>query len=110
VLTDNAKALIVRGKEQGYLTPDDIQSTFPDLKAESDQIPRVFAAFRDLGIEVTDDEKDHRHPGSRRSPRPTPILCHHPNFSRSCLHSMLRLAEPSRSAVLIEIQDMSSRS
>ena len=58
VLTDNAEALIVRGKEQGYLTPDDIQSTFPDLKAESDQIPRVFAAFQELGIEVTNDEKD----------------------------------------------------
>jgi RNA polymerase primary sigma factor len=58
VLTDNAEALIVRGKEQGYLTPDDIKSTFPDLKAESDQIPRVFAAFQELGIEVTDDEKD----------------------------------------------------
>ncbi len=57
-LTDNAEALIVRGKEQGYLTPDDIRSTFPDLKAEPDQIPRVFAAFQDLGIEVTDGEKD----------------------------------------------------
>ena len=58
VLTDNAEALIVRGKEQGYLTPDDIKSTFSDLKAESDQIRRVFAAFQELGIEVTDDEKD----------------------------------------------------
>ncbi len=57
-LTDNAEALIVRGKEQGYLTPDDIRSTFPDLEAEPDQIPRVFAAFQDLGIEVTDGEKD----------------------------------------------------
>ncbi len=55
-LTDNAEALIVRGKEQGYLTPDDIRSTFPDLQA--DRIPRVFAAFQELGIEVTDDEKD----------------------------------------------------
>lgn len=40
VLTDNAEALIVRGKEQGYLTPDDIKSTFSDLKAESDH-PRA---------------------------------------------------------------------
>ncbi len=57
-LTDNAEALIVRGKEHGYLTPDDIRSTLPDLKAEPDQIPRVFAAFQDLGIEVTDGEKE----------------------------------------------------
>src|SRR6202165_2260549 len=55
-LTDTAEALIVRGKEQGYLTPDDIRSTFPDLQAE--RIPAVFAAFQELGIEVTADEKD----------------------------------------------------
>jgi len=50
--------LIVRGKEQGYLTPDEIWSTFPELEAEPDQIPRVFAAFQDLGIEVTHDERN----------------------------------------------------
>jgi RNA polymerase primary sigma factor len=55
-LIDPAEALIVRGKEQGYLTPDDIRSTFPDLQA--DRIPRVFAAFQELGIKVTADEKD----------------------------------------------------
>ena len=55
-LIDTVEALIVRGKEQGYLTPDDIWSTFSDLQA--DGIPRVFAAFQELGIEVTDDEKD----------------------------------------------------
>ncbi len=49
--------MIVRGKEQGYLTPDEIRSTFLDLEAEPDQIPRVFAAFQDLGIEVTDREQ-----------------------------------------------------
>jgi RNA polymerase primary sigma factor len=54
-LIDTAEALIVRGKEQGYLTPDDIRSTFPDLQA--DRVRRVFAAFQELGIEVTDDEK-----------------------------------------------------
>ncbi len=55
-LIDTVEALIVRGKEQGYLTPDDIWSTFPDLQA--DGIPRVFAAFQELGIEVADDEND----------------------------------------------------
>ncbi len=57
-LGDKAEALIVRGKEQGYLRPDEIRSTFPDLEAEPDQIPRVFAALQDLGIEVTDREQD----------------------------------------------------
>ncbi len=57
-LGDKAEALIVRGKEQGYLTPDEIRSTFPELEAEPDQIPRIFAAFQDLGIEVTDRGQD----------------------------------------------------
>ena len=55
-LIDTVEALIVRGKEHGYLTPDDIWSAFPDLQA--DRIPRVFAAFQELGIEVADDEND----------------------------------------------------
>src|SRR5712692_10159814 len=42
-----AEQLIVRGKEQGYLTPDDILQVFP-----------VCAAFKEIGIEVTDGEKD----------------------------------------------------
>jgi RNA polymerase primary sigma factor len=57
-LVVNAEALIVRGKEQGYLTPDDILATFADLEAEPDQIQRIFTAFKDMGIEVTDGEKD----------------------------------------------------
>src|SRR5258708_31556197 len=53
-----AEALIVKGKEQGYLTPDDILQGFPELDAEPDQIFRIFAAFKEIGIEVTDGEKD----------------------------------------------------
>src|SRR5712691_1187936 len=50
--------LIVKGKEQGYLTPDDILQGFPEIDAEPDQIFRIFAAFKEIGIEVTDGEKD----------------------------------------------------
>ena len=57
-LTDKAVALIVRGKEQGYLPADDIRSTFPDLEAWPDQFAHVFAAFQELGIEVADGGKD----------------------------------------------------
>src|SRR6266851_4797370 len=53
-----AKQLIVRGKEQGYLTPDDILPGFPEIEAEPDQIFPIFAAFTEIGIEVTDTEKD----------------------------------------------------
>ena len=53
-----AEQLIVRGKEQGYLTPDDIFRGFPEIEAEPDQIFPIFAAFKEIGIEVTDGEKD----------------------------------------------------
>ena len=53
-----AEQLIVKGKEQGYLTPDDILQGFPEIDAEPDQIFRIFAAFKEMGIEVTDGEKD----------------------------------------------------
>src|SRR6202158_5983087 len=53
-----AEQLIVKGKEQGYLTPDDILQSFPEIDAEPDQIVRIFAAFKEIGIEVTDGEKD----------------------------------------------------
>jgi RNA polymerase primary sigma factor len=53
-----AEQLIVKGKEQGYLTPDDIMQGFPEIDAEPDQIFRIFAAFKEIGIEVTDGEKD----------------------------------------------------
>jgi RNA polymerase primary sigma factor len=53
-----AEQLIVRGKEQGYLTPDDILQAFPGIEGEPDQIFPVFAAFKEIGIEVTDGEKD----------------------------------------------------
>ena len=51
-----AEQLIVKGKEQGYLTPDDILQGFPEIDAEPDQIFRIFAAFKEIGIEVTDGE------------------------------------------------------
>ena len=53
-----AEQLIVKGKEQGYLTPDEILQGFPEIDAEPDQIFRILAAFKEIGIEVTDGEKD----------------------------------------------------
>ena len=53
-----AEQLIIKGKEQGYLTPDDVLQGFPEIDAEPEQIFRIFAAFKEIGIEVTDGEKD----------------------------------------------------
>src|SRR5258708_11575137 len=39
------RSLIVKGKEQGYLTPDDVMGAFPEMEAEPEQVFRVFNAF-----------------------------------------------------------------
>ena len=53
-----AEQLIIKGKEHGCLAPDDILQGFPQIDTEPDQVLRIFAAFREIGIEVTDGEKD----------------------------------------------------
>src|SRR5919109_590990 len=53
-----AEALIIKGKEQGFLSPDDILAGFPDVEFDPDQLFRIFNVFRDMGIEVSDGEKD----------------------------------------------------
>jgi RNA polymerase primary sigma factor len=52
-----AEQLIVKGKEQGSLTPNDIMQGFPEID-EPDQIFRIFAAFKEIGIELIDGVKD----------------------------------------------------
>jgi RNA polymerase primary sigma factor len=53
-----AEALIIKGKDQGFLTPDDILTNFIGIDAEPDQLFRIFNAFKEMGIEVSDDGKD----------------------------------------------------
>jgi RNA polymerase primary sigma factor len=53
-----AELLIVRGKEQAALTPDDILAGFPTMEAEPEHLERVFALFRDMGIEVSDGDRE----------------------------------------------------
>src|SRR5437879_1192410 len=57
-LVQAAETLIVRGKEQGYLTPDDILQAFPEIEAEPDHLERIFSVFREMGIEVSDGDRD----------------------------------------------------
>ena len=51
-----AEALIVRGKEQGFLTLNELSDGFVGLLDEPDALARVSAAFSDLGIEVVGGE------------------------------------------------------
>jgi RNA polymerase primary sigma factor len=53
-----AEVLIRKGMEQGYLSPDDILAGFVGLEAEPDQLLRIFTAFKEMGIEVSDEGKD----------------------------------------------------
>ncbi len=57
-LVSAAEILILRGKELGHLTPDEIVQGLPAVEADPDQLERVFRAFRELGIEVGDGEGD----------------------------------------------------
>ena len=53
-----AELLIVRGREQGTLSPDDILAAFRDIEAEPDDLERIFTVFREMGIEVGDGDRD----------------------------------------------------
>jgi RNA polymerase primary sigma factor len=59
LLIQQAEVLIVKGKEQGFLTPDDVLDGFPDLETtEPEQMFRIFGAFKEMGIEVSDTAGD----------------------------------------------------
>src|ERR1700730_14297165 len=51
-----AEALIDKGKKQGFLRPNDILATFPDVDLDPDQLLRIFNVFGEMGIEVSDRE------------------------------------------------------
>jgi RNA polymerase primary sigma factor len=53
-----AEGLIRKGHDQGYLSPDDVLSAFRGLEAEPDQLMRIFNAFKEMGIDVSDEGKD----------------------------------------------------
>jgi RNA polymerase primary sigma factor len=53
-----AEALIVRGKEQGYLAPGEVVDAFGEVDAEPDDLERVFDLFRAMGVDISDGERD----------------------------------------------------
>ncbi len=57
-VVDAAEILIIRGKEQGRLTLDDVLQGLPVAEAEPDQLERVFLVFREMGIEIGDGDSD----------------------------------------------------
>ncbi len=53
-----AEQLILKGKEQGFLSPNEIVEPFPELDTDPDQMERLFVLFREMGILVSDGDKD----------------------------------------------------
>jgi RNA polymerase primary sigma factor len=53
-----AEALIVRGKEQGFLAPGEVVDAFGEIEAEPDDLERVFDLFRAMGVDISDGERD----------------------------------------------------
>lgn len=52
------KKLVVKGKEQGFLTYDEINKALPAQEFSSDQIEDSMAAITDSGVQVVDSEDD----------------------------------------------------
>ena len=50
--------LIVRGKEQGRLAPQEVLLGLSGVRANADQVERVFQLFRDMGVDITDEADD----------------------------------------------------
>jgi RNA polymerase primary sigma factor len=53
-----AEALIVRGKEQGFLSPSEVVDAFGEIDAEPDDLERIFDLFRAMGVDISDGERD----------------------------------------------------
>jgi RNA polymerase primary sigma factor len=51
----SAEAQILKGKDQGYLSPDDVMKAFPTIEGNADGFVRVAAVFQEMGIQVTAD-------------------------------------------------------
>lgn len=49
---DDVKELIERGREQGFLTYDDISDALPEDAQDTDKIDEIVALFMEMGIEV----------------------------------------------------------
>ncbi|MEA2671898.1 MAG: polymerase primary sigma factor [Chloroflexota bacterium] len=57
-LVGRAEALILRGRDQGVLTPGELIAAFPEIESDPDGLSRVAEAFQAMGIAVGDDSDD----------------------------------------------------
>jgi RNA polymerase primary sigma factor len=53
-----AEALIIKGKDQGHLSPDDILAGLPGAQLDPEELIQVSEVFQQMGIPVADDENE----------------------------------------------------
>ena len=54
----NLIKLIAKGKEQGYITLDELNETLPPSDFDSDQIEEALASLTDMGINIVEEAED----------------------------------------------------
>jgi RNA polymerase primary sigma factor len=57
-LTEIAESLVRKGKDGGLLRTDDIMNAFVDIEINAEQFFQVYEAFRDMGINVSDEVEE----------------------------------------------------
>jgi RNA polymerase primary sigma factor len=63
-LVGRAESLILRGRDQGVLTPAELMAAFPEIEGDPDGMARVAEAFQAMGIPVSDESDDDADEGS----------------------------------------------
>jgi RNA polymerase primary sigma factor len=58
LMVQAAEALIIKGKEQGQLSPDDILTGLPGPSLAPDDLIQVCEVYQQMGIRIVDGEKD----------------------------------------------------
>lgn len=51
-MSEEIRAIILLGKQRGYLTYEEIKSITPEDLTDPEQIEGVISMFKDMGIEV----------------------------------------------------------
>jgi RNA polymerase primary sigma factor len=63
-LVGRAESLILRGRDQGVLTPAELMAAFPEIEGDADGMSRVAEAFQAMGIPISDESEDEADEGS----------------------------------------------
>src|SRR5262245_25701826 len=66
-LKEKIKELLARGREQGFLTYDDINEALPPDLTNTDDLDEIFAKLREGGVEIVEEE-----PRAAAAPEPEP--------------------------------------